>query len=340
MRLLDKVAQSRAPVLIVPAAAAGAPIVATGPADFAREVAACPLRYVLADDLTRAAAELAFSEGDRLAGCLDLLRIPAASLWVEWNDEVHQQVLHESGSTKTRPEGAAGRQVGLLVRALGGGREGVVRTFWSDGAQAGADAITLSPLETHVRLSDATEVDRRADWPSRADLIRVTDAADAGVNALLECTRFRFDASWARYYRTAIASDATRENVVRDSLAAVARDVPLLLAFLLLLNARDATRSAPVDRQGINHKRAAAGKRPLLDHVEIRASLDSVASMADSDGSSGLRRPARIHHVRGHIVRRGLNVFWRSPHVRGRATLGSIRTRTVCLAFNGHGAHA
>jgi len=340
MRLLDKVAQSRSPMLIVPASGTGPLISATGPADFATEVAACPLRYVLADDLTRTAAELAFSEGDRLASCLDLLRIPAASLWVEWNDEVHQRVLHESGSSQTRPERAAGRQVGLLVRACEGGCEGLVRTFWSDGPAGTCDEVTLSPLETHVHLADGPEGRRRADASQRSDLVRVTDAADAGVNALLDCTRFRFDDRWAHYYRTAVTAPSVREGVLNESLEAVARDVPLLLAFLLLLNARDATRSARIERRGINRKRAVAGKSPLLDHIEIRASLDSVASVPDGDGDGGSRRPARIHHVRGHIVRRGLNVFWRSPHVRGRATLGSIRTRTVCLAFNAHGVNA
>jgi hypothetical protein len=41
-----------------------------------------------------------------------------------------------------------------------------------------------------------------------------------------------------------------------------------------------------------------------------------------------------LHHVRGHIVRRGNKVFWRSPHLRGDARLGVVRSRTVQLVMS------
>ena len=82
MRLLDLIAQSREPFVVVPRAHC-APMRVSGPGDFAERIAECPLRFVIADDLTRASAELAFADGDRLAGCLDLLRIPAPQIWVE-----------------------------------------------------------------------------------------------------------------------------------------------------------------------------------------------------------------------------------------------------------------
>jgi hypothetical protein len=37
--------------------------------------------------------------------------------------------------------------------------------------------------------------------------------------------------------------------------------------------------------------------------------------------------------VRGHIVRRGASVFWRSPHLRGNGRLGQVRSRTVVLTY-------
>jgi hypothetical protein len=40
-----------------------------------------------------------------------------------------------------------------------------------------------------------------------------------------------------------------------------------------------------------------------------------------------------LHHVRGHIARRGDKVFWRLPHLRGSARLGVVRSRTVQLSF-------
>ncbi len=122
--------------------------------------------------------------------------------------------------------------------------------------------------------------------------------------------------------------------MIHASLAAVARDVPLLLAFFLLLSAKDATRSIPVSRLAINRKRRALGRRPLLDHVELRASLDAVhepdVHAADLDG----RHSPRLHHVRGHLVRRDNRVFWRTPHLRGSAQRGMVRSRTVCLSFS------
>jgi hypothetical protein len=45
------------------------------------------------------------------------------------------------------------------------------------------------------------------------------------------------------------------------------------------------------------------------------------------------RLSPRLHHVRGHIVRRGASVFWRSPHMRGSARLGQVRSRTVDLTY-------
>ena len=337
MRLLDRVAQSRAPLLVAHDGNPHSAIRVTGPADYAAAVATCPLRYVLGDDLTRTAAELAFADGDRLASCLDLLRIPASPLWIEWNDAVHQQVLFDSGSSVTPPAGAAGRRVGLFLTSSRCGRTGLIRTFWSDDAADDEAEITLSPLETHVDLRDPSGADGLERPAMDGGFIGVADAADAGVNALLECARFRFDERWSGYYSRAAATPPHQKAVLNASLAAVVRDVPLLFAFFLLLNARDATRSVSVDRGILNQKRLKAGRSPLLDHIEIRASLGELPTSQDEEGSGRLRRPSRLHHVRGHLVRRGLSVFWRSPHVRGRATLGTVRTRTVCLTFERSG---
>jgi hypothetical protein len=67
---------------------------------------------VLGDDLTRASADLAFADGARLADCLDLLRIPAPDLWVEWSDDVHQRVICENRPAADYDPAAAGRRGG------------------------------------------------------------------------------------------------------------------------------------------------------------------------------------------------------------------------------------
>jgi hypothetical protein len=333
MHLLDRVARCRAPLVLALDRGPAARFEVAGPSRYAARMADCPLRFVLGDDLTRACAELAFAGGARLAGCLDLLRIPARQMWIEWNDEVHQRVIYESRSAAEYDAAALGRRVGVLLQASADGYVAHARTFWIDAAADESSEVKLSPLETHIDLrSEFTET---SDFPGvlSGGFARVSDPDDAAMATLLDHVRFRFDESWAAYYRAAALNSDTQRGLVHASLATVARDVPLLFAFFLLLSAKDATRSTPVSRAAINRKRQAHGRAPLLDHIEVRASLDA-AQDTDPDGS-GLtgRQSPRLHHVRGHLVRRDDRVFWRVPHLRGSASRGVVHSRTVCLSF-------
>src|ERR1700761_987332 len=334
MRLLDVIAQSRNPFLVQPDASGARPMVLSGPSDFARQIADCPLRFVMADDLTRASAELAFAEGDRLADCLDLLRIPASLLWVEWNDAVHQQVIYQCGAVAQTDPCASGRRVGVLLQAADGGRSGIARTFWSVANAADACEAILSPLEIHIDLDKRFGCTPDITGMLSGQYAGFTDNRDPGVAELLTRVRFRFDAKWLNYYALAARKSATRDRVARESLAAVSCDIPLLLAFFLLLNAKGATRPVPIQRHQLNLKRSARHRSPLLDHGEVHACL-SASSPIESTLSDGLRtrRPSRLHHVRGHLVRREDRVFWRVPHLRGSAAQGVVRSRTVCLSF-------
>lgn len=334
MRLLDLVAQYRKPFLIAPRAQHAHSIAMCGPSDFAARVAACPLRYVITDDLTRVSAELAFADGDRLAGCLDLLRIPAASMWVEWSDAIHQQVICQCEIIAQGDANASGRQVGLLLRADPSGRSAVARTFWNVAGHAGECDVLMSPLETNINLDEQFEPQVNPELMLAGGFASL-NCEDAGVAELLERVRFSFDAQWANYYRQSALDAETRDRVVRQSLASVAHDIPLLLAFLLLLNAKDATRPAPIQRQQLNRKRQAKHRPPLLDHVEVHASLPEHSSrQSDANAGEITRLPPRLHHVRGHLVRRDDRVFWRTPHLRGNARQGVVRSRTVCLSFS------
>lgn len=321
MRLLDSVVRCHAP-LAQPA----------GPSRFAAQLMACPLRFVLGDDLTQASADLAYADGARLVGCLDLLRMPAPHLWIEWNDEVHKRVIHETRSGTEFDSAAAGRKVGILLRASADGMTAVGRTFWSSGAAADEHAdVTLSPLETHFDLSgEFADSDAGQDILS-GGFLDATHGVNPATASLLDHVRFRFDEPWAAYYREAAASPDFKRRLINDSVGSIAWDAPFVLAFLLLLSAKDATRLVPVSRAAINRKRLANGHAPLLDHVEVNASLDAV-STAESEGEGGRQSP-RLHQVRGHLVRRENRVFWRVPHLRGSSCRGTVRSRTVCLAF-------
>lgn len=334
MRLLDLIAQSREPLVVLPPANA-APMVLSGPGDFAQQIAECPLRFVIADDLTRVSAQLAFADGDRLAGCLDLLRIPAPRLWVEWSDAIHQQVICQCGTVAQRDPDALGRQVGVLLQATSCGRSAMARTFWSVPGATRECVAQMSPLVTHIGLDERFETATNACEMLAGKYVSLTHSRNAGVDELLERVRFGFDERWLKYYQAAARDADSRESVVRASLAAVAHDVPLLLAFFLLLNANEATRPIPIQRSTLNRKRLAQDRAPLLDHIEVHASLPGHWSgqRDAAQPGAGTRRQPRLHHVRGHLVRREDRVFWRTPHLRGSALQGVVRSRTVCLSF-------
>src|SRR5579872_1078666 len=86
MRLVDCIAQCHEP-FIVRDNVDGRLTTLNNTADFSASIACCPLRYVLTDDLVRLCADLAYSKGARAVACADLLRAPAATLWVEWSNE-------------------------------------------------------------------------------------------------------------------------------------------------------------------------------------------------------------------------------------------------------------
>jgi hypothetical protein len=310
MRLLDSVARCRS----------------------AGQIAACPLRFVLGDDLTQASAELAYADGARLAGCLDLLRMPATHLWIEWHDEVHKRVIHETCSTAEFDSAAAGRKVGILLRASANGLAAVGRTFWADATAIEHADVTLSPLETHFDLSGQFAGCEATRDVFSGGFLAATHGGNAATASLLDHVRFRFEASWAAYYRQAGGDADFKRRLVTASIDSIAWDAPFVLAFLMLLSAKDATRLLPVSRAAINRKRLANGRAPLLDHIEVNASLDTV-SQADTEGEGSGRQSPRLHHVRGHLVRRENRVFWRMPHLRGSGCRGTVRSRTVCLAF-------
>jgi hypothetical protein len=332
MRLLDHVARSHTPLRLPSSRDESQQIEVAGPSRYAPQVAGCPLRIVLGDDLTRASAELAFADGARLIGCLDLLRMPAPQMWIEWNDEIHKRVIHATRSIAEFDSAATGRKVGTLLRASPDGLTAVGRTFWTDATSEEGAEVILSPLETHIDLrGEFAGVTTNGDVLS-GGFIDATDSGNSSTAALLDHVKFRFDPSWGGYYREAAGDAAFKQRLINESIDSIAWDAPFLIAFLLLLSAKDATRSIPVSRAAINRKRLAHGRAPLLDHIEVNACLDAVATADSGDEPSGRHSP-RLHHVRGHLVRREQRVFWRVPHLRGSASRGAVRSRTVCLSF-------
>ncbi len=329
MRLLDAIAQAPSGPTIE---RSGCPPVRLPSArDFAPLLRACPVRYVLADDLLCECIELAYADGDELSACIDLVRIPAESLWVEWSEPARLRALARLGATPPAEDiGLAGR-AGTLVTASKDGRAGMLHTFWM--GRDGSAGPTLSPLETLVDFADP---------PARSDRpLELLAGATIGLDAdptltpLLGHASIRLAPAWQRHYAQAARTPGDREAALRAALSVAAFDVPVLCALFLLLSISAQLRALPSDLATLNARRARRQHVPLLEHAELSLPiLAGPGPQGACDADSGRQSP-RMHHVRGHLVRRSDGLYWRRPHWRGHIRLGSLPARTVQLRAGG-----
>jgi hypothetical protein len=158
---------------------------------------------------------------------------------------------------------------------------------------------------------------------------------EAALDELLSHVCFRLDPAWANYYRAASLTESQQLLLLREVLGTTAFDMPMILALFLLFAAKDGLQRRVADLGRLNHARRRSGKPALLEHIEVRASIAVAYQCPASVAATATRRRGpRLHHVRGHIARRGDKVFWRLPHLRGSARLGVVRSRTVQLSFH------
>ena len=330
MRLLDLVAQSRA----------AAPTLPEGWAfpdahHFADAVRTCPLRLVLADDLIQCTTQLAYAEGERLSAYLDLIHVPSQQLWLEWLEATRQSTLREipacaSTSSVTGAGCSNVRRTGVLIAADPAGRAGTMRTFWSTQNEQVYSAALLTDFNLDRVMRPALDIDA----VFSGDAFGVVMPVEAALDELLSHVCFRLDPAWANYYRAADLTKNQQLLVLREVLGTMAFDMPMILALFLLFAAKDGLQRRAADLERLNYARHRSGKRPLLEHIEVRAAVAAgYQCPAPLTANANRRRGPRLHHVRGHIARRGDKVFWRLPHLRGSAGLGVVRSRTVQLSF-------
>jgi hypothetical protein len=328
VRLLDQIAQYPEPFLV--RQNDGRVLRLAGAGDFAALIQRCPLRYVLADNLTRDCTALAYSDGARLADCLDLVHIPACEWWVEWNDEAREQ---ECRAALRLPSPAARLsavvRAGAYIRAEAGGRSGVMRTFWSCRDQPGVPL--LAPLEIHFDLDAAAECRGSLIELLNGTCANVPIVAEPGVCEVLQHVSYRLEPGWLSYYRRNVVSASARQQMLRESLGTVAADFPVVVALLLMMTVRGGLPQRREDLAPLNAKRSRLGRPPLLEHIEMLSPVVPPRALALSSDPHALRRAARLHHVRGHLVRRANLIFWRTPHWRGHLRLGQVRSRTITL---------
>jgi len=325
--LLDLIAQSRAPFL-VQHLSSGRVTQLSGAAECAHQVTSCPLRFVLTNDLTRLCTALAYSKGARTLECADLLHVPAEWVWVEWCQQPWENELALYGFSLREVCSAAGARRGVLIRSSPDGRRGTLRTFWTtDDGQALA-----SSMEAFFDLDvEGAEV---PEWPDDecSRVVRVADR-EAKEDVLGRCFRFRYERSWREYYEQAGLETVSDATLTRHALGTIAMDIPVVLVFFLLLATRSSLPRHPQTFARLNRARLKKGKAPLLEHIEVTCPLLPAYQDAVSDRLRGSRHSPRLHHVRGHLFRRGGELFWRVPHLRGNARWGAVKTRTVTWAF-------
>jgi hypothetical protein len=336
MRLADRIAQCRAP-FVVQSLTDGTLTRLSGASDFAADVAQCPARYVLCDELTRLCTALAYSKGARNLACADLLRVPAEHVWVEWCESAWLSELERYGFRPPHDSLRRSGRRGALIRASRDGRCGRLRTLWSVG-ETDLDLLASS-MEAYFDLD--TGEDEEPDPPDEYDCppICVSDASDRQPGLLRRCFRFRFERTWADYYRRAALGSEHQAAVAQHALGTIAADIPMLLAFFLLLSTRTGLPRRTPRLERLNRSRARAGKTPLLDHIEVLSPLLGESYSSGGTGPTPQRRAPRLHHVRGHLVRRGSQLFWRVPHLRGNARSGVVRTRTVTWTIDRAASH-
>jgi hypothetical protein len=327
MRLVDHVAQCKLSIL-----AAGQPpsnrTRLSGAADHAAQVAQCEFRYILTDELTRLCAALAYSKGARALQCVDLIRVPAERVWVEWNRLPWMEELRGFGFRVEEHRLGIGRCRGALIVGSRDGRRGRIRTFW-DSSDADLD-VYASAIVADFDLDGCAEL-------AMADgAMRVSSGDQAERDLIARCFRFRFERSWADYYGRASLARDQRAALTLQSLGTIAPDIPLLLAFFLLLATREGLPQNRITRGPLNRTRQRDGRPALLDHIEVNTPMIAYRSPQAfaANVGAGASRARRLHAVRGHLVRRGNTVFWRIPHLRGSARWGIVRSRTVTWQFD------
>jgi hypothetical protein len=164
--------------------------------------------------------------------------------------------------------------------------------------------------------------------------VTVTFGEDAAFDPIYRRVWLELDPAWAQYYRQHRLSAEQRTAILRASAATVATDIPMLFALTLFMNAPQGLQRRDILHDRLNRARARRGRMALLDHVEVSLPFPAVDSERSHQASAqavaqGTSR--RLHHVRGHLVRRGTTLYWRVPHLRGDLRSGLVRSRTVTL---------
>jgi hypothetical protein len=331
MRLADRIAQCRTP-FIVENTKDGSVTHLNSATAFSKDIASCATRYVLSDELTSLCTAIAYSKGASTLACADLLHVPAERVWVEWTEAPWRNELTRYGFKNPFDSVCLGGRRGAFIQSTPKGRHGLLRTFWADGESE--LNVLSSCMEAYFDFDTPAGEEPGVFGRQQRYSICVSDSAIGDADILRRCFRFGFERSWQEYYERAQLTSVQATALTHHALGTIAIDIPVLLAFFLLLATRPGLPRRPLMLERLNRARARSGKAALLEQIEVFAPLLPEYKSECDGGSRASRRLRRLHHVRGHLVRRGSKIFWRVPHLRGSARAGSVRTRTVTWQFD------
>ena len=313
MHLMDCVCQAPSSIRIDDGYT-GKQISMPGAGMFRDEIAQVPVRYLLDDAVTAACVEMVANRQDFLIQSLDIVRAPYQEFWLEWNEAVRADVYSEKSENGLN---SISGKAGMLVKLDETGRAGCIRMFWSgDGLSADVSpAIFRFDLDAQVIASVEMKV----------------QTGNEVLQALFDRVSISLDPAWRSYYYQRARSDAHLRGILSDAIAPTVFDFPFMLSFALILMAHTHDFQAS-DLSALNRSRVRKGRQELLDYLKVTQEIFGVSERHGASVSAGNHTGSRLHLVRGHLVRRGDKVFWRTTHFRGRMGDAPLR-RTVSLVF-------
>lgn len=303
----------------------------TGVPQLAAGIEAADRRYVLEPEVSAAAWQVVRTSPQSVLRAWDFVRSPAPLVWLEWPDRLRREICgqiegwkHEISPIQFLPD-----RGGVLVTTDHSGRRGTARWIWN---VERSSALLSEDLPCQASLAS---VRFDLDDPGFGTNGVTMTGSVGGWEQVRSHFRLEIADKWtaARLVEMAPNPQAAREamrNYIQHAANDLAGEIEHLCAVLLLLVARNAIKEKEIDElalRRLNAARRRRGRNALLPHREVTMALSRVQRRRMEAGGS--RGPSRLHLVSGHFKTRKTGVFWWRPHLRGDATLGEMRQRTV-----------
>jgi len=288
-------------------------------------------KFILEDDVALTCTAISQNRPSSVMAAMKFAVLPFKVVWIEWTGLAGYEVI-----ANPEPDMIVVRRVGLLIEADSDLRSGIARLFWS--LPPPYDIVRISPHGAQFDFTDGVFSKFGRPTPrSNTESTRkhfphwFTNAAD--LAALEQMDRQVLPLSIRETIGEAGQSDFTAwdleaaQRISRASDISWQNKIPLLRAFLIMMNCHNGTETFDADVARQNRARQRSGRLPLFEHKVIRLKLRGPERHALAASKGEQTTPLRAHLVRGHFKVRKTGVFFWSPFVRGDAKAGVIDHR-------------